>query len=231
MQGFAVNGYFQEYISVDSAVTVVLPDGMDPTVSSPIFCAGLTAYQAVLTTGIKPDQWLAVICCGGLGQLAIRYATAMGYKVIGIDIDDETLKTAKDSGAVHTFNSRENKNLVEEIKGLTSGGCHACAVFAAVKAGYDTAPKLLRIGGNLVPVGIAKQAMEVKTFDIAMKVYRINGANNAADNAGLKACADFTAKHKISSPSRFFKLDQIGEMCELMLKEKMGGYRLVVKFD
>lgn len=73
--------------------------------------------------------------------------------------------------------------------------------------------------------------MEVKTFDIAMKVYRINGANNAADNAGLKACADFTAKHKISSPSRFFKLDQIGEMCELMLKEKMGGYRLVVKFD
>jgi D-arabinose 1-dehydrogenase-like Zn-dependent alcohol dehydrogenase len=176
-------------------------------------------------------QWLAVIGCGGLGQLAIRYATAMGYKVIAIDVDDETLQTAKASGAVHAFNSLTSKDFVEKLMEITNGGCHATTVFAAVKAGYDTAPQVLRIGGKLVPVGIAKDDIQLSTFDITMKKFYITAANNAAKPAELKACAEFTAKNNISSPSRFFKLDQINEMIDIMQKEKMGGQRLVVRFD
>ena len=231
MQGFSCNGYFQEYCVVDSGVSVVLPKDMDAAVSAPIFCAGITAYQAVLTAKLNSGEWLAVIGCGGLGQLAICYATAMGYKVIAIDIDDETLRTAKQSGAAHTFNSRTGKDFVEKIIELTGGGCHACTVFAAVKAGYDTAPQVLRVGGNLVPVGIAKDDIQISTFDLSMKKFYINAANNAAQPSELKACAEFTAKHQISSPSRYFKLEQINEMIETMQKEKMGGYRLVVRFD
>ena len=192
---------------------------------------GITAYQAVLTAKLEKGQWLTVIGCGGLGQPAIRYATAMGIKVIAIDVDDQTLQTAKDSGALHTFNSRSNKDFVATIMELTNGGCHATTVFAAVKAGYDTAPQVLRIGGKLVPVGIAKDDIQLSTFDITMKKFYITAANNAAKPAELKACAKFTAQNNISSPSRFFKLDQINEMIEIMQKEKMGGQRLVVRFD
>jgi D-arabinose 1-dehydrogenase-like Zn-dependent alcohol dehydrogenase len=100
-----------------------------------------------------------------------------------------------------------------------------------VKAGYDTSTKVLRIGGNLVPVGIAKEDIQISAFDITMKKFYINAANNHAQPADLAACAEFTAKHNISSPSRYFKLDQINEMIDTMQQEKMGGYRLVVKFD
>ncbi|KAK4930957.1 hypothetical protein LTR66_016076, partial [Elasticomyces elasticus] len=48
MQGFSCNGYFQEYCAIDAGTAVVLPASMDATVSSPIFCAGITAYHAVL---------------------------------------------------------------------------------------------------------------------------------------------------------------------------------------
>ena len=43
MQGFSCNGYFQEYCAIDSGTAVVLPPGMDPALSSPIFCAGSDA--------------------------------------------------------------------------------------------------------------------------------------------------------------------------------------------
>jgi propanol-preferring alcohol dehydrogenase len=231
MQGFSCNGYFQEYCVVDSGVSVILPKDMDASVSAPIFCAGITAYQAVLTTKLKAGEWLAVIGCGGLGQLAIRYATAMGYKVIAIDISDSTLRTAHDSGTLHTFKSRTDPDFITQIHTLTSGGCHACTVFAAVKAGYNTSTKILRVGGNLVPVGIAKEDITISTFDLTMKKFYINAANNAAQPSELKACAEFTAAHGISSPSRYYRLEQIGEMIELMQKEKMDGYRLVVRFD
>ncbi|KAI9811860.1 MAG: putative secondary metabolism biosynthetic enzyme [Pycnora praestabilis] len=235
MQGFTVDGYFQEYCIIDQRTAIVLPKNMDPAVASPIFCAGITAYQGVLAARIKPGQSLAVIGCGGLGQLAsikaIRYAKAKGYKVIAIDIDEATLQMARESGANYTFNSRSNKLYIDEILKVTSGGCEAAAVFAAAKAGYDTAPKVLRVGGHLVCVGIPPVDITLSAFDITMKKYHVFAANNHALPRELRECAEFTSANGISSPSKFFKLEQINEMIQTMAKEKMGGSRLVVRFE
>lgn len=94
MQGFLMNEYFQEYCAIDAETAVVLPKGMDPSISSPIFCAGITgmlaptrelltskprpttyilAYHGVLDARINTGDWLAVIGCGGLGQLGISH--------------------------------------------------------------------------------------------------------------------------------------------------------------
>ncbi|KAK4975541.1 hypothetical protein LTR28_009475 [Elasticomyces elasticus] len=67
MQGFSCNGYFQQYCAIDAGTAVVLPPSMDAMVSSPIFCAGITAYHAVLKAGLREGETLAVIGCGGLG--------------------------------------------------------------------------------------------------------------------------------------------------------------------
>ena len=109
--------------------------------------------------------------------------------------------------------------------------CHAATIFAAIKAGYDTSTKILRLDGNLVPVGIVKQDIQISTFDLTMKKFYINAANNAAHPSELKACAEFTAKHGIASPSRYFRSEQINEMIEMMQGERMYGYRLVARFD
>jgi D-arabinose 1-dehydrogenase-like Zn-dependent alcohol dehydrogenase len=232
MQGFSCNGYFQQYCAIDSGTAVVLPQGMDPAVSSPIFCAGITGYQAVLKAGLSKGETLAVVGCGGLGQLAIKYAKAMGLKVIAIDVDANTLATAKASGADHAFNSRREKDTyIEVIHKLTNGGCDAVAVFAAVKAGYDSAPAVLRVGGHMVIVGIPKDDISVSAFDLTMMKYHISAANNAADPPALRKCAEFTAKHNISSPSKFYKLEQINEMIGIMQRGEMAGLRMVVKFD
>lgn len=90
---------------------------------------------------------------------------------------------------------------------------------------------MLRIGGELVVIGIPKTDITVSAFDLAMKKYHITAANNAATPAQLKDCAEFTAKHRISSPSEYYQLEDINKMISIMQKEAMGGKRMVVKFD
>ncbi|KAK5099098.1 hypothetical protein LTR70_001248 [Exophiala xenobiotica] len=230
MQGWGMDGFMQEYCIVDYRAATVLPDALDASKAAPLFCAGITAYNAVRTPGLKEGQWLAVIGCGGLGQMAVRYAKASGLKVVAVDIDDETLAKAKQAGVEHTFNSRSDPNFIEELRKVTSGGADAVAVFTAVKAGYDVAPKTLKLGGKLVCVGCPPNEISVNALHIALGMYSVLGASNHAKPAGLRECADFTVQHGIECPIQFFGIDQIGEMIDLMQSGKMGGTRLVVRF-
>lgn len=220
----------QEYIIVDYRAATLLPDGLDASKAAPLFCAGITAYNAVRKPELAEGQWLAVVGCGGLGQMAVRYAKASGLKVIAIDIDDQSLSKAKQAGVEHTFNSRSNPDFVEELKRVTSGGADAVAVFTAVKAGYDIAPKVLRLGGKLVCVGCPPQDIHLNALQIALGMYSVVGASNHATPQGLRECAEFTVKHGIESPIQVFKIDQIEEMIDIMHTGRMGGDRLVVQY-
>lgn len=160
----------------------------------------------------------------------MRYAKASKLKVVAIDIDDETLSHAKAAGVEHTFNSRSDPDFIAKIKEATSGGVDAAAVFTAVKAGYDVAPQTLRLGGQLVVVGCPKDDISLNALQIALGMYSVVGANNHAVPKDLRKMIDFTVEHKIEPPMKFYKIDQIEEMVDLMHSGKMGGTRLVVQF-
>lgn len=154
----------------------------------------------------------------------------MDYNVIAIDIDDTVLAKAKEAGVEHIINSRKEHDLPNKIREITGKGADAVVVFTAVKAGYDLAPKTLRVGGRLIVVGCPPTDISLSALDISLGKYTIHGASNHATPAMLRECAEFTYQHGIESPSQFFKIDDIGEMIEIMQSGKMGGQRLVVKF-
>jgi D-arabinose 1-dehydrogenase-like Zn-dependent alcohol dehydrogenase len=64
------------------------------------FANKFLAFNCVESCELQPGQWLAIVGCGGLGQIACQYAKAMGYKVVGVDIDDAILEVTKKQGAV-----------------------------------------------------------------------------------------------------------------------------------
>jgi D-arabinose 1-dehydrogenase-like Zn-dependent alcohol dehydrogenase len=55
LQGFAVNGFFQEYAVADYHNCVILPKELDMKRSAPLFCAGITGM--LLSLLIKPPQF------------------------------------------------------------------------------------------------------------------------------------------------------------------------------
>ncbi|KAI0136801.1 hypothetical protein BJ170DRAFT_30980 [Xylariales sp. AK1849] len=228
LQGFAADGFFQEYAIADYHNCVILPKELDMKRSAPLFCAGITAFHAVDSCELKANQWLAIVGCGGLGQYATQYAKAMGFKVVGIDINDDVLESVTALGADATFNSKTNPNYVEELKKVTEKGAHAAAVFSAADAAYAGAPDVLRTGGLLMVVGITGKPLQFSTFDLCTGRYKIKAESTSIPQRMPKA-VEFTAKHNIQPDVEFRKLEDLPTMLQDMRNGK-AKFRQVVVF-
>lgn len=177
---------------------------------------------------LKPGQWLGVIGAGGLGQLATQYAKAMGANVVAIDINDSTLDVAKAQGADVVFNSKTDPDYVAKIKELTKGGVHAAAVFSNAQVAYANAPKILRVGGTIMVVGITGKPIEVSTMDLALGTYNIKSESTSIPQR-MKKAVDFLAQHRIAPEVGIRKIDELDDM----VKEMRAGTatkRMAVNF-
>jgi propanol-preferring alcohol dehydrogenase len=193
--------------------------------------ACILAFHAVDSCNLKPGQWFAAIGAGGLGQLAVQYAKAMGSKVIAIDINDKALASCKNQGADVTFNSQtQASNYTNEIKKLTNGGVHATAVFSGAPAAYKSAPGIIRPGGVLMVIGISPKPLELSTFDLAIGSYVVKAESTATPQRMRKA-VDFTAEHRIMPEIEVRRgLEDVGEMIREMQAGK-SDRRMAVVFD
>lgn len=125
--GFTHWGSFAEYVALDYADTnlVLLPDEINDVTAATLGCRFITSYRAVVAQGkVQQNQYVVVHGCGGVGLSAIQIANARGAKVIAVDINDNTLKLAKELGAVTTINASKTLDVVAYIKEITNGGAH-----------------------------------------------------------------------------------------------------------
>jgi D-arabinose 1-dehydrogenase-like Zn-dependent alcohol dehydrogenase len=151
----------------------------------------------------------------------------MGLKVVGIDINDDVLESAKKLGADATFNSRSNPNYIEELKKLTEKGAHAVAVFSAADAAYAAAPDVLRTGGLLMVIGISDKPLQVTTFDLCTGRYRIKADSTSIPQRMPKA-VEFTAKHNIQPDVEFRKIEDLPVMFDDMHNGKAKCRQVVL---
>lgn len=124
--GFTAWGAFAEFVAIDHADTnlVRLPEEIDFVTASSLGCRFITSFRAVVAQGkISDGEWLAVHGCGGVGLSAIMIGSALGAKVVAIDISDEKLEFARVVGAAAVVNAK-TANPIEAIKEITSGGVH-----------------------------------------------------------------------------------------------------------
>lgn len=171
---------------------------------------------------------------GGLGQLATRVAKAMGLNVVAIDVNDATLALVKDQGADHVFNSRTDADsYIAAVKALTPGkhGVHAVGIYSNAASAFASGPKLVRVNGVLMAVGIALQPLQVSVYDIVIGSYRIKAESIGTPQRMAKAI-NFFAEHKIMPQVeiRPAGLDDVGNMVEEMRAGK-SIKRMAVVFE
>ncbi len=124
--GFTAWGGFAEYVAIEYADSnlVRLPDEIDMVTAASLGCRFATSFRGVVDQGkVRPEQWVAVHGCGGVGLSAIMIAAAFGARVIAIDIAEDKLTLARELGAETVINSTYG-NPVEAILDATDGGAH-----------------------------------------------------------------------------------------------------------
>lgn len=149
--GYTADGGMATHCIVSADYAVKVPEGLDPAQASSITCAGVTTYKAIKVSGVRPGQWIAIYGAGGLGNLAVQYAKKVfGAHVVAIDINDEKLAFAKESGADLVINAaKEDAAKVIQEK---TGGAHAAVVTAVSAAAFNSAVDCVRAAAALLPL-------------------------------------------------------------------------------
>lgn len=175
--GYSVDGAMSQYVLVAADYAVKVPTGLDPAQASSITCAGVTCYKAVKESGVRPGQWLVVYGAGGLGNLAVQYAKKVfGAKVIAVDINQEKLDFALESGADYAINGLQESDVPGQIAHITQTGAHVAVVTAVSKVAFNQAIDSVRAGGTVVCVGLPPEAMELSIVKTVLDGIRIIGS-------------------------------------------------------
>lgn len=174
--GFSIDGAMAEQCIVKADYAVKVPEGLDPLVANSITCAGVTTYKAAQVSGVRPGQWLAIWGAGGLGNMAIQFArNVFNARVIAIDIQDDKLALAKESGAEITLNPGK-EDVPARIHELTGGGAHSAIVVAVARSAFNQAVNSVRAGGKVVCVAVPAGELSLNIVKTVLDGIQIVGS-------------------------------------------------------
>lgn len=176
--GYTADGGMSEYTLLYADYTVKVPDALDPVEATSITCAGVTTYKAIKESGVRPGQWIVLFGAGGLGNLSVQYAkNVFDAQVIAVDLNEDKLLLAKDSGADVVINALNVENVVEEIKKITGGyGAHVAVVTAVAKAAFNQAVDSVRAGGTVVAVGLPSDSIDLSIPRLVLDGIKVQGS-------------------------------------------------------
>jgi len=179
LSGFTTDGTFSQYVVSWVSHVTPIPENMDSFEAASILCAGITVYRALKYSNAHIGDWVALPGAGGgLGHLAVQYASAMGFRVLAIDTGKEKHDLCMKLGAEKWIDFKTSKDLTKDIIAATDGqGPHAAVVTAATGAAYAQAIDYLRPGGSLMVVGLpAHASLSADIFFTVTKSISIYGS-------------------------------------------------------
>jgi NADPH:quinone reductase-like Zn-dependent oxidoreductase len=169
------DGTFAEFIVVDQANLVEVPDYLSDVEAACLPCAALTAYSALFTLGcLQPGQHVLCLGTGAVSLFALQFAKAQGASVTITSKSDEKLSRARALGADHTINYQNHPNFGRKVRTEVGLVDHVIEVGGA--ATLDQSLAALRPGGTASLIGIlAGHQGPINLTPILMRQLRVQG--------------------------------------------------------
>ena len=155
--GFTGFGSFAERVAVHAADTnlVALPADVDFVAAASLGCRFATAFRALTVHGrVGAGDWVAVHGCGGVGLSAVMIASALGARVIAVDIAEKALDRARHLGAEAVVDAGSDPDPAATIRDLTDGGARVSVDALGSPQIAVTSVRCLRRRGRHVQVGL-----------------------------------------------------------------------------
>lgn len=165
---------------VDQRNAVKIDKSFDLRKVGPLGCGYVTGSGTVLNTlKPKPGDTIAVFGTGAVGLAAMMAGRISGcIKVIAVDIVPERLELAKELGATHTINSKQ-EDAVAKIKELTGGyGVDWTVDTTGLPAVIKDAISALAQGGTCAAIAVTPHLIELSTWnDLCVDDKKVVGVN------------------------------------------------------
>ncbi|WP_281247273.1 NAD(P)-dependent alcohol dehydrogenase [Domibacillus mangrovi] len=151
------DGAFCEYIAMRADLVFPIPDSMSYETAALVepFSVGV---HAIRRGDLQPGETVIIMGMGPIGLVTAAAAKVAGAKmIIGVDLEQNRLDVAKEMGATHTINLREEK-LEEKVNEYTNGfGVDLAIETAGNPKAVQGTLSSVRKGGRVAIVGMSPQ--------------------------------------------------------------------------
>lgn len=224
--GLTHDGGYAEYMIASADALAPVPDAIPFEEAAPLFCAGLTTYNALRNSGARAGDLVAVQGLGGLGHLAIQFARAMGFRVVAISRSREKADEALKRGA-HEFIDTAKGDPAVALRKL--GGARAILATGASGQAASTLVGALGRNGCLMLLAGTPDSMTVKPGFLISGRRRIQGwsSGQASDSADTLRFAELA---KIRPVIKTFPLREADAAYRQMMQGQVR-YRAVLQMN
>jgi D-arabinose 1-dehydrogenase-like Zn-dependent alcohol dehydrogenase len=161
--GISHDGGYAEFMVSPAEAVAAMPDDLAAAEAAPLLCAGITVFNALRHAGALPGDLVAVLGVGGLGHLAVQYATRMGFATAAIARGQDKQPLAVKLGAKHYIDSAVTSP-AEALQKL--GGARVILATAPDAKSISGLVGGLGAGGKLVIVGAAMEPLSISALDL-----------------------------------------------------------------
>ncbi|NBV70111.1 MAG: NAD(P)-dependent alcohol dehydrogenase [Synechococcaceae bacterium WB4_2_0805] len=211
-------GGFASHVTAHQDWAIPLPEGIDPGVAGPLFCAGITVFSPLIDEAVSPTAHVAVIGIGGLGHIALQFARAWGCEVTAITTNLSKTDEAKRFGAHQVESIDQLSNLAGKFDLIINTVNHSLD-WAAVMASLAPLGRLHQLGAVIEPI-------QVGAFDLIMARRSITGSPTSSP-ASLLKMVDFCVRHNIRPQVEHLPINRVNEAVERLQRGDVR-YRFVL---
>jgi D-arabinose 1-dehydrogenase-like Zn-dependent alcohol dehydrogenase len=221
--GITMDGGYQDYMLVPFEGLALIPNEISPVDAGPLMCAGITTFNSLRNGGARGGDTVAVLGIGGLGHLAVQFASKMGFHTIAIARGTDKEPLAKQLGARHYIDSTVG-DPAAELQRL--GGAKIIVATATSAQAMAATIGGLSLDGRLVVLGADFTPMALNTAALIGKRTGLYGWPSGS-SIDSEDTMKFAAMTGVRPMTETFPLEQAQEAYDRMISNK-ARFRVVL---
>lgn len=221
--GLTSDGGYAEYMVAPADALAAIPDELGFAEAAPLMCAGVTTFNAIRSSGVRPGARIAVLGLGGLGHLGVQFSAKLGFETIAIARGAEKEDFARQLGADHYIDST-SADVAAELRAL-GGADLVLATVTDADSMSATVPGLAT-RGRLVVLGVPQEPLAISAGDLVPANRSIAGhASGTAKDS--EDTLRFAARTGVRPMIETYPLEKAADGYERMMSGK-ARFRVVL---
>jgi len=205
--GIHYDGGYAEFVVAPGDALARIPDGLSAVDAAPLMCAGVTTFNSLRNSGVRPPDLVAVLGIGGLGHLGVQFASRMGHRTVAIARGRDKEALARKLGAHHYIDSKASDPAAELQK---LGGARAILATVTSGAAMNAVIGGLGLDGTLIVLGAADEPLAVSPLVLIGGRRSVRGWPSGSSIDSQDALA-FSALNGVRPMTEEFPLERAGE--------------------
>jgi D-arabinose 1-dehydrogenase-like Zn-dependent alcohol dehydrogenase len=220
-------GCFASHTRLNQRFAMPIPEGLDIESAGPFLCAGNTVFAPLKRWLTGPGMHVGVVGIGGLGHLAIQFASKMGSQVTAVSRTAKNAEMAKALGADHTLATSEPGAFEAH-----AGTIDVMVMCVPTELDWEKYSSLMKKGGVMVMCGIPDKSgkFQMSYNNLVFNQFAIAGSA-VSGTVDTEQTLEFAAAKHVSPSVEVNPMADVNKVLQRLVEGDLpkGVFRFVLK--